>query len=477
MRPSIVLFELNEVPWEILDDYVTARPTSALARVLARSSCYTSVAADRGHLSPWTTWPTLHRGVNDERHLIASFGQDRRQADRQFPPVWSLLRDAGVSVGVCGSLHTYPAPDDLASYAFYLPDAFASEPVAHPPELVDFQRFNLAMSRESPRNVDTGIAKKDALRVVRHSRRLGIRPATYAALARQLLAERRRPAMSNRRRTYQSVLLFDIFARQLRRTRPRFSSFFTNHVASAMHRYWAAHRPEDYERLLLGRDWLETFHDEVIWATGQAAAMVERLAGHVDANPGAQLWIASSMGQRATMAETLETQLYLTHPARFLGAMGLPGEDAWERRPAMLPQFNLVVEAGYVERFHDALQTVRVGGAPLGFKRSDNGFFSLDFGQANLHDRPDAVTIAGEARPLASLGLETVEIEDRSGTTAYHVPEGVLAVYDPTRPPAGDGARPEVSVLEVAPAVLQALGVERPAYMARPKLLAELLPV
>ena len=61
------------------------------------------------------------------------------------------------------------------------------------------------------------------------------------------------------------------------------------------------------------------------------------------------------------------------------------------------------------------------------------------------------MTIAGEPRPLASLGLETVEIEDRSGTTAYHVPEGVLAVYDPTLPPPANTTRPEVSVLEVAP--------------------------
>jgi hypothetical protein len=477
MRPSILVFELNEVPWEILDDYVEARPTSALARVLARSHCYTSMTADRGHLSPWTTWPTLHRGVNDEQHLIASFGQDRRRADRRFPPIWSLLHDAGVSVAVCGTLHTYPAPDDLDSYAFYLPDAFATEPVAHPPELVDFQRFNLAMSRESARNVDTRIAKRDALGVIRQSRRLGIRPTTYAALGRQLLAERRRPALSNRRRTYQSVLLFDIFARQLKRSQPQFSTFFTNHVASAMHRYWAAHRPEDYERLGLGQDWIEMFRDEVMWATGQAADMVGRLADHVDATPGSQLWIVSSMGQRATMAQALETQLYLTHPARFLEAMGLPGQGAWQRRPAMLPQLNLVVEADYVEPFGDALRTVRVGGQPLHFKRSDNGFFSLDFGQANLHDRPDAVTIAGEARPIASLGLETVEIEDRSDTTAYHVPEGILAVYDPAHPPAINGSRPEVSVLEIAPTLLRTFGVEPPAYMARPKLLAELLSV
>jgi hypothetical protein len=311
--------------------------------------------------------------------------------------------------------------------------------------------------------------------VVRHSHRLGIRLTTYAALGKQLLAERRRPAMSNRRRTYQSVLLFDIFARQLQRSRPQFSTFFTNHVASAMHRYWAAHRPEDYERLGLSQDWLETFRDEVMWATGQAADMIERLADYVDANPGSQLWIASSMGQRATMAESLETQLYLTHPARFLDAMGLPGDDVWEQRPAMLPQFNLVVAAEYVESFFDALRTVRVGGEPLHFKRSDNGFFSLDFGQANLHDQPDAVTIAGEARPIASLGLETVEIEDRSDTTAYHVPEGILAVYDPASPPPDNGSRPEVSVLEVAPTLLKILGVEPPAYMARPKTLAEVL--
>jgi hypothetical protein len=87
------------------------------------------------------------------------------------------------------------------------------------------------------------------------------------------------------------------------------------------------------------------------------------------------------------------------------------------------------------------------------------------------------VTIAGEPRSLASLGLETVEIEDRSGTTAYHVPEGVLAVYDPTRPPPADTVRPEVSVLEVAPTILQTLGVDPPPYMTRPKLLADLLPV
>ena len=110
MTRRIVLFELNEVPWRIVDEYVADHPGSALSRMLPRSRCYTTITADRGHLSPWTTWPTLHRGVNDEQHMIGSFGQDRTQVDVSFPPVWHLLHTAGVSVGICGTLHSFPAP-------------------------------------------------------------------------------------------------------------------------------------------------------------------------------------------------------------------------------------------------------------------------------------------------------------------------------------------------------------------------------
>ena len=76
MCRKVVLFELNEVPWRIVDDHVAQHPGSNFARALERSHQYEAVAADRGHLSPWVTWPSLHRGVNDQRHMIGDLGQD-----------------------------------------------------------------------------------------------------------------------------------------------------------------------------------------------------------------------------------------------------------------------------------------------------------------------------------------------------------------------------------------------------------------
>lgn len=465
MSRRVILFELNEVPWKVVDDYASDHPDSALAHLLARATGFTSMAADRGHLSPWTTWPTLHRGVNDELHMIASFGQDHEAADAAYPPIWTLLQQSGVSVGICGTLHSFPVPTDMASYSFYLPDAFATEPVAVPSELATFQRFNLKMSRESARNVDTGIPIKEAVRVLKKSPSLGIRPQTYAALAGQLVAERRHPWKSNRRRTLQSVLAFDLYMKQLQRSEPEFSSFFTNHVASAMHRYWAASYPGDYDELNLDDAWMQTYRQEVPWAMGQADAMLGRLTKFVDAHPSYQLWIASSMGQFATRAQSLETQVFCTKLPKFMEALGLPSDHGWAPRPAMLPQCNVTVDEEFREDFEAGLKKLKIGGRRVRYKRTDTGFFSMDFGQNNLHDKPRAVVFAGKPRKLASMGLEAVEIEDRSDTTAYHVPEGVLAIYDPTDTSAKGPDRPEISVLAVAPALLKNFGVQPPSYM------------
>ena len=154
MNPQkLLLVELNEVPYRVIDTYCRDRPDSNLARVMAASTQYETVTEDRLALDPWISWATLHRGVNDEMHQILHLGQVAEEVDQQFPPIWRILQERGLRVGVFGSLHSSNLPPGVEDYAFYLPDYFDAHVFAHPAGLLPFQELNLAMTRQSARNV------------------------------------------------------------------------------------------------------------------------------------------------------------------------------------------------------------------------------------------------------------------------------------------------------------------------------------
>jgi len=121
-----VLYKLNEVPLRILDRLASARPHSAFSTLLRDGKTYQTVTEDAGHLRPWITWPTLHRGVTTQQHEIYGFGQELKEIDREFPPIWSFLPASGCKVGLFGSLHGYPVPSKFHDYPFYVPDTFAA---------------------------------------------------------------------------------------------------------------------------------------------------------------------------------------------------------------------------------------------------------------------------------------------------------------------------------------------------------------
>lgn len=463
MSRKIILYELNEVPLRIIDEFCKWRPESALARRLSRCSQYETWSHDEVPLSPWITWPTLHRGVTYHSHQIAAFGQDLTAVDQQYPPVWHLLCEQGVSTGVFGSLHTYPPPKDVDRYAFYMPDTFAYGPESHPKPLTAFQDFNLSMARENARNVSTSIPLKRGLEVLARAPQLGLRPSTFVDLAGQLVSERLNSWRRIRRRTYQTVLGFDVFMKQLRDTRPQFCTFFSNHVASSMHRYWPARFPEDYDEFAFDQEWVERFSDEIEWSMGKFDDEFERLTGFVDTNPDYVLMVTSSMGQAATETHVHRTQLYLRHLDRFMSRLGFAG-DEWERRPAMDPDVNVVVVPAKADAFRTALENLLVNEKALKFREKENGFFNMVIGGKNVEDRPRFAVWNGEKIPYDELGLVVEEVEDQTGPSAYHVPEGTLLIYDPAlAAPRSD--RPRVSTVEVAPFLLSTFGAPVPDYM------------
>jgi hypothetical protein len=465
----MILLELNEVPWRVLDAYCVCQPGSALARVIDASVQLTTHAPDVGGLHPWSTWPTLHRGVSNASHGIDHFGQDTSDIDRTHPPIWDLLADAGIRSGVFGALHTYPLPKDFERYAFFVPDTFAAGSDCHPARLSVFQEFNLSMARASTRSVSASIDWGAAAAFLARAPMLGLKPHTALSLAGQLRDERRAPHLRARRRSYQSLLAFDLFEKLLRQKRPDFCNFFTNHVASSMHRYWAARFPEDFAVHGFEAAWLERFAGEIDFSMGLTNEFARRLLRFVLRNPEYLLVTASSMGQAAADAEPIRKQLYLRNVERFTAEAGLP-RDAWSRPPAMDPDVALRLPADRVADFRAFLETIEIEGRALQFEERASGFFNLIFGQRNLDDEPD-VRVAGNQRSPAELGLVNEAVDDEAASSGYHIPEGVLLVFDPLSAGAAgrlDSSRQTVSTLDVAPFVLETLGAPIPDYMRKP---------
>jgi hypothetical protein len=457
---KIILFELNEVPLRIVNYFANAQPESALAKMLPKARKFETYTEDKGHLSPWVTWPTLHRGVPNTKHFIQEFGQPLVDVDREFPPIWKILADRAVSVGMFGSLHSYPPPPSYDNYSFYVPDVFASGAECFPKTIEAFQAFNLRMSRESARNVSSRIPFGDTIRLIANFSELGFKARTIGDVARQLVEERVDRWKVIRRRTYQTVIGFDVFYKHLVHTKPDFTTFFTNHVASSLHRYWAAAFPEDYEELGYDQEWLNTFNQEILFTMSKADAMIGRLVQFVDSNPDFELIVATSMGQQATIARPIETQLYITNPAVFMSRMGVDAES-WSPRPAMFPQFNVQISDSAAAVFQDNVRGLAVNGEPVEYVHSAGAFYSVSLGQPNLTSIH--ATLNGVPISLQELGWSNVEILDKSGTTAYHIPQGSLIVYHTSIRPTTDVQ--QVSTTDLCPYILTNYGVKVPDYM------------
>jgi hypothetical protein len=171
------------------------------------------------------------------------------------------------------------------------------------------------------------------------------------------------------------------------------------------------------------------------------------------------------MGQAATTAHPIETQLYITDLGRFMATFGIR-DDEWSRRPAMEPDVSVFVAASKLQAFRNGLKKLSINGQPLFFDERENGFFALFVG--NLADLKDTYAVLdGKRVPFEQLGLKNTVIQDRTNTNAYHIPTGSLLIYDP-RDRSPKAGRVQVSTVDIAPAILRNFAAPVPDYMAAP---------
>ena len=117
-KNKLLLYELNEVPLRVLKLYVKEKPHSSFAYLLNKGLMAKTFTFDEGELHPWSTWPTVHRGVSNKKHNIKFINQDLNCA-KEFKPIWNQLKESLSNSNINNKqieFIEYEYPNDLVSF-------------------------------------------------------------------------------------------------------------------------------------------------------------------------------------------------------------------------------------------------------------------------------------------------------------------------------------------------------------------------
>ena len=414
---KIIILELNEVSPEIFNKFI-----GLSLKGKYKSDFYKTRTFDEGQLSPWITWATVHRGVTNTFHGINDINQYSDFADKTYPTIFQNCLDKGLSVGLVNTMHSgILADQENEKYKFLIPEAFASNSYCVPKSLIDFQKFNLAMSKASARVVSKKIPKdlnlfKAIISYMRNTKRL----RALRVVLRQFFLEILYPFTKVRRRTIQSDLIFDLFVSLQKSESPDLSVFFTNHVASSMHRFWEASFPEEYKKRVASEKWILKFKNEIPLAMETARNYINVLKNIVDHSKETQLWVMSSMGQ-----EKVENYI----PQDFfwdIADMNLYISSCLNKKvnvkvlPQMIPIYSFSAKKHLIEDFSKFLINTR--NIKLRAKTESTLAFSIN-NQKNF-------LLKGKEY-IYPKGMIKKNIDEKTSSAAYHSPEGFLLRYGP----------------------------------------------
>lgn len=456
---KLLCYELNEVPWRVVDLYLAKRPNSELAKLLKRSAQFTTHCNDGGELHPWSTWPTLHRGVSNEVHNIHYLNQDLSPT-KAWPPIWEILNNNNVSTGIFGSLQSYP-PVNHKHMLFHVPDTFAAGSETVPAKFEPFQAFNLQQTGENKAAAASVSASNipDVLGLFR----AGIKPTTLGRVAKHLVNERLNALHKTRRSLLQPELAIDAFLSGIKEQQPQYVTFFSNHVAGVMHRYWKYSFPEDFDDTDMSSERSQFHANSLIQAMDQFDAHLGKIIPFAKKH-NYNIVVLSSMGQEAIDRGEYIDELMLDDLNALLTQLGC--DYPVRMNLAMQPDIAFEFDAAeHLENFREKLNAITDSdGKKILIQRYDSVGTTLNIAAQSSESlaKNRSVKYLDKTFTVTDFGLELI---NRDQGTAYHQPEGILIWegFESALAP-----RSVIDSRSIAPTLIQHFGIEPGDYMQPP---------
>lgn len=454
---KVLLVELNEVTWDLIDPFIAQGKLPTFARLKREGAWAAPTSVDLyPQLDPWITWTTVYTGQTQAAHNVFFLQQPPESIGAQR--IWEICHDEGLRVGIYGSLCSWP-PQRVNGY--YVPDTFAQDAATYPETLRPIQELNLKYTRSVrlPSDED-GLWFKAKLGAKLMA--LGLRPASLARITSQLARERVRPEVKWQRAALQPFVNFDFFSRLYRRHQPAFATFHTNHVAHYMHTYWKAMQPELFPQRATSEE-ARIYGRAIEHGYKSADELLKRMLRLIDENT--VLVIASSMGQKPFISEPEETRpiVQLRSLDRLLNILGVEGRA--RALATMCDQFNIypdttatcdvvlkALRSAYVDR--PGQKMFYAYAVDNTITANLNAYAKVGEGSCCFFPNPETNN---------SFLYEDLIYNTGAVKSGCHDPQGVLMLYGP-----GVERGREMAMcnnLDIAPTLLKLLGLRAPIYM------------
>ena len=256
-----------------------------------------------------------------------------------------------------------------------------------------------------------------------------------------------------------------MFLKAIKHNPPSFATYFTNHLAGMMHRYWRDLFPEDFN--LESKD-IDPFHsNSILKAMHIADQDLNRLL-KLSRKYGYDIWVLSSMGQQAIDRGEYRPELYLKDFQKFLVTLGLKGDD-FKLLPAMQPDYCIECSTKKdLNLLRNCLSDLRDTNGDLIILES----YSPIQNRLNISLQGSKKLVSNEKLSFRELKFRIkdlgLELFKRDIGTAYHIPEGIMLSLGESNSRLKRYQNKTLDTTKICPTILDIFSIEIPNYMTEP---------
>jgi hypothetical protein len=382
----LILVELNEINFDIVDRYLDDKPAAfpAFRKLVSGPRVRTTSEREYENLEPWIQWPSVHSGLSLEEHRVFRLGD---MASRDVPQVFEQLERAGFRVGAISAMN---AANRLQNPAYFIPDPWTCTPS----DGTWWSRvLTSAIAQVVNDNSQARITFRSACHLAMGLARFA-QPRHYAMYLKLFMRLRKAP--------WRKALLLDLFLHDLhvklfRRKSPNFSVLFVNAGAHIQHHYFLNSRRVMQELRMRNPAWYVSAKEDPFADMLEVYDLILRQYEMMD---DVDLIVATGLSQRPY--DRVKFYYRLTDHAGFLRTVGVRFKAVAPRMTRdFLIEFENSVDAATAEGILKGL--VIAGSADPLFGEIDNRgsslFVTLTYPQEI--DESTRILVGGVPRLLA----------------------------------------------------------------------------